>query len=95
MSNLYSLTTMQEATRQIVEGLSDRPGNLRPGEVYPDQMAPVVRHGESGPDLVMARWGLPSDDIAGGIRAQRGWPVIVDEGVIEMPFRFPCSGRDE
>ncbi|MAM41204.1 MAG: DUF159 family protein [Erythrobacter sp.] len=60
MCNLYSHTKTQEAMRQIVEGLTDRAGNLRPGEVYPDQMAPIVRHGESGPELAMARWGLPS-----------------------------------
>ncbi len=60
MCNLYSQTTTQEAMRRIIQGLSDRAGNLRPGLVYPDQMAPIIRHGAEGPELVQARWGLPS-----------------------------------
>ncbi|MFN7003740.1 MAG: SOS response-associated peptidase [Roseinatronobacter sp.] len=60
MCNLYSNTTTQEAVRRIVEGLSDRAGNLTPGSVYPDQLAPIVRNGADGPELVKARWGMPS-----------------------------------
>ncbi|MFN3275431.1 MAG: SOS response-associated peptidase [Paracoccus sp. (in: a-proteobacteria)] len=60
MCNLYSNTTTQEAMRRIVEGLSDRAGNLTPGSIYPDQLAPIVRNGSDGPELVKARWGMPS-----------------------------------
>lgn len=27
---------------------------------YPNSMAPIIRHGEEGPELVVARWGMPS-----------------------------------
>lgn len=60
MCNLYSHTTTQDAMRELVKGLTDRSGNLQPAQVYPDQMAPIIRHGDDGPELVMARWGLPS-----------------------------------
>ncbi|SEN42399.1 Putative SOS response-associated peptidase YedK [Paracoccus alcaliphilus] len=60
MCNLYSNTSTQEAMRRIIESLSDQAGNLQPGMFYPDQMAPIVRHGADGPELVKARWGMPS-----------------------------------
>lgn len=60
MCNLYNVTTNQEAIRQIFAGLHDRVGNLAPGRVYPDQLAPIVRHALDGLELVKARWGLPS-----------------------------------
>lgn len=60
MCNLYNVTTNQQAIREIFGGLHDRAGNLAPGQVYPDQLAPIVRHGADGLELVKARWGLPS-----------------------------------
>jgi putative SOS response-associated peptidase YedK len=60
MCNLYNVTTNQEAIRQIFADLHDRAGNVAPGQVYPDQLAPIVRHAEYGIELVKARWGLPS-----------------------------------
>ncbi|WP_299682526.1 SOS response-associated peptidase [uncultured Roseobacter sp.] len=61
MCNLYSMTTAQDAIRQIFEGITDNTGNLAalPG-IYPDTMAPVVRNGPDGPELTMMRWGMPS-----------------------------------
>ena len=44
---------------RLVKGLTDRVGNVAPGSVYPDQMAPIIRHGQDGPELVKARWGMP------------------------------------
>ncbi|GLC62435.1 hypothetical protein PLESTB_001899300 [Pleodorina starrii] len=41
-------------------GLTDRAGNLASGCVYPDQLAPIIRNGDDGPELVKARWGMPS-----------------------------------
>jgi len=60
--NLYSQTTTQEAMRQLFRGLSltDRLGNLAPGKVYPDQMAPIIRHDGEALEMAMARWGMPS-----------------------------------
>lgn len=60
MCNLYNVTTNQQAIREIFGGLHDRAGNLAAGQVYPDQLAPIVRHGADGLELVKARWGLPS-----------------------------------
>jgi putative SOS response-associated peptidase YedK len=51
----------QEAMRQRFAAV-DKLGNLpvQP-EIYPDQMAPIVRTGADGErELVNARWGLPS-----------------------------------
>lgn len=60
MCNLYTNTTTQEAMRGLFRGLADRVGNLGPGTVYPDQKAPIIRNAEDGPELVLARWGMPS-----------------------------------
>lgn len=61
--NLYSQTKAQEAMRQLFapRPMSDRLGNLAPRpEIYPDQMAPIVRADGEGLVLQMARWGLPT-----------------------------------
>jgi putative SOS response-associated peptidase YedK len=61
MCNLYSMTRTQEAMRQLFQGLGDHTGNLAPlTEIYPDQKAPFVRSGPSGPEMVMGRWGMPT-----------------------------------
>jgi putative SOS response-associated peptidase YedK len=60
MCNLYSSTLPQEAMRRLFPDLADRAGNLEPGQVYPDQFAPIIRHDGDGLELVRARWGLPS-----------------------------------
>ncbi|MDE3122427.1 MAG: SOS response-associated peptidase family protein [Paracoccaceae bacterium] len=60
MCNLYTNTTTQEAMRSLFPGLTDRLGNLGPGTFYPDQMAPIIRTASDGPELVLARWGMPS-----------------------------------
>ncbi|PIE09314.1 MAG: DUF159 family protein [Rhodobacterales bacterium] len=63
MCNLYSSTTSQEAMRQLFAGLDDRTGNLEPREqIYPDQMAPVIRNDGAGQVLQLARWGLPTPE---------------------------------
>jgi putative SOS response-associated peptidase YedK len=61
MCNLYSVTTNQEAIRNLFRVSHDRVGNLPwlPG-VFPDYSAPIVRNGEVGRELAMARWGMPS-----------------------------------
>jgi putative SOS response-associated peptidase YedK len=62
MCNLYNITTSQEAMRRLFPDQSwiDRAGNVEAGDVYPDQMAPILCR--DGDDLVLrkARWGLPS-----------------------------------
>lgn len=60
--NLYSNTRAVDAIRQLFAGLrlENAAGNLEPGQFYPDQLAPVIRHGADGFELARARWGMPS-----------------------------------
>ncbi len=68
MCNLYSLTTNQEAIRRLFGVERDAAGNVPPlPGIFPDQPAPVVRHGADGiRELVTARWGLPGPPQFGG-----------------------------
>ncbi len=57
MCNLYSVTKGQQAIREAFRTMVDRTGNLPPlPGIFPDQMAPVVRHGPDGRELAMLRW---------------------------------------
>lgn len=60
--NLYTITRSQDAMRQLFGGVkvTDRLGNLEAGRIYPDQVAPIVRHDDAGYEIVRARWGMPS-----------------------------------
>jgi putative SOS response-associated peptidase YedK len=60
MCNLYNQTTAAEAMRQLFADLDNHAGNVEPGDVYPDRMAPIVTATASGHVLRRARWGLPS-----------------------------------
>lgn len=70
MCNLYSVTKGQQAIRELYRVATDIAGNLPslPG-IFPDQMAPTVRHGTNGRELVMLRWGFPSPPSVLGNRA--------------------------
>jgi len=76
MCNLYGNTTTQEAMRKIfaVRPEMDRLGNLPElTGIYPDYHAPIVRNGENGRELVMARWGMPTPaKFLEGKKADRG-----------------------
>lgn len=60
MCNLYNNTTTQEAMRRLFKDIKDRVGNLQPGKVYPDQLAPIIRRDGDALELAMARWGMPT-----------------------------------
>ena len=62
MCNLYSNLTTQEAMRRVFpERVEDHLGNLEPQPaIYPNQLAPILRHASAGLALVPARWGLPT-----------------------------------
>lgn len=62
MCNLYSVTTNQQAIRDLFAYINDQLGNFAPMRgVYPDYRAPIIRNGRDGSrDLVMARWGMPT-----------------------------------
>ena len=67
MCNLYSMTTNAAAIRQLfaVDPAHDRTGNLpsMPG-IFPDYPAPIVRNTAAGREMTMARWGMPSSQLA-------------------------------
>ena len=70
MCNLYSVTKGQQAICDLFRAMTDRTGNLpRLPDIFPDQMAPVVRNGPDGRELAMLRWGFPSPTGAPGNRA--------------------------
>lgn len=61
MCNLYASRRSQEEMQRLFPGLQDRAGNLPDlPAIYPDQQAPILRHGADGLELSMARWGLPT-----------------------------------
>jgi putative SOS response-associated peptidase YedK len=66
MCNLYSVTKGQAAIIALTRAMRDRTGNLPPlPGVFPDYMAPIVRNAPDGArELVMARWGMPSSQMA-------------------------------
>jgi putative SOS response-associated peptidase YedK len=77
MCNLYSMTSSQAAIRDLVRGLDDRTGNLGSmPAVFPDMEAPIVRTGEDGPELVKARWGMPSPKFA--LKGRKTDPGVTD-----------------
>lgn len=82
MCNLYSVTTNQQAIREIAGALTDDTGNLPPMPgVYPDYAAPIVRNGSNGRELVRARWGMPSPAFAlKGRKTDRGVTNIRNAG---------------
>jgi putative SOS response-associated peptidase YedK len=86
MCNLYSNTTTQELMRRLFTGLTDRAGNLAPGLLYPDQLGAIVRHGEDGPELAKARWGMPSPPAV--LKTQR------DPGVTNVRNLSSRTGAD-
>jgi putative SOS response-associated peptidase YedK len=60
MCNLYRQTTAAQSMRQLFVGLDNSAGNLEPGDIYPDRLAPIVTATGNDHTLRRARWGLPS-----------------------------------
>lgn len=60
MCNLYKpRTTAAEIARVFTA--RDRTGNHPwPEDAYPDRLAPIIRNGDDGPEIVQARWGMPT-----------------------------------
>ena len=77
MCNLYNQTTAAEAMRQLFADLDNRAGNLEPGDIYPDRIAPIVTAESGSHVLRRARWGLPSPP-------QHHSPSGIDRGVTNV-----------
>jgi putative SOS response-associated peptidase YedK len=76
MCNLYSMTTTQQAMRQLFSA-DDRLGNQPPlPGVFPDMEVPIVRNTDGGRELVRARWGWSKAKFGfvTNIRNLDGWP---------------------
>ncbi|WP_257164717.1 SOS response-associated peptidase [Bradyrhizobium sp. SRS-191] len=83
MCNLYSMTRNVDAIRRLF-GIApdhDHTGNLPslPG-IFPDTLAPIVRNGADGRELVMARWGMPSSQKAQMDAAKRRAQKLEEKG---------------
>lgn len=60
MCNLYTTRRSADEVRRIFAA-RDRTGNAPWHEdVYPDRLAPIIRHGDDGPEIAQARWGMPT-----------------------------------
>jgi putative SOS response-associated peptidase YedK len=82
MCNLYSLTTSQDAIRQLVRVLTDRTGNMPPlPGIFPDYAAPIVRNQPEGRELTMARWGMPSP--ASALKGRNSDPGVTNVRNVE------------
>ena len=65
MCNLYALTAGQALIRDLADVATDHTGNLAPQPaIFPDQSAPVIRMGDSGREMALMRWGMPSPSFA-------------------------------
>lgn len=63
MCNLYSITTNQEAIRNLFGVMKDSAGNLPSmPSVFPDWEAPVVRGPDNARELIKMRWGMPNEE---------------------------------
>ena len=87
MCNLYSLTKGQDAIRQLFDGpdpLADTTGNLAPQPgIYPDYKAPVIRHGTTGLELAIARWGMPTPPVY--LTGKRTDPGVTNVRRVDSP----------
>jgi putative SOS response-associated peptidase YedK len=59
------MTRNVDAIRRLFGALDSRVGNLPslPG-IFPDYPAPIVRNAAGGREIAMARWGMPSSQLA-------------------------------
>ena len=66
MCNLYSHTSNVQAIIDLVRATRNLAGNLQPQPgIFPDYEAPIVRAGADGVrEIAMARWGMPSSQLA-------------------------------
>lgn len=65
MCNLYSQNTYADEVSRLFGGIKvgASAGNLAPGHVYPDQLAPIIRQRDGKLELARARWGMPTPPV--------------------------------
>ncbi|MBG7614656.1 SOS response-associated peptidase family protein [Brevundimonas sp. BAL450] len=74
MCNLYSIRKGPAAILDLARAMRNDAGNLAPGDIWPDDAAPVVRADANGERILSrARWGMPSPAFAlEGKKTDRG-----------------------
>jgi putative SOS response-associated peptidase YedK len=79
LCNLYSMTSTQQAIRDLVRAIRDLTGNLPAlPAIFPDQIAPIVRRAPDGVrELVNARWGFPQPTPREGEKPRPGYVTNV------------------
>lgn len=93
MCNLYSLTKGQAAILEMTRAMVDRTGNLPPlPGIFPDYPAPIVRNGEEGRELAMARWGMPSPVFA--LKGRKTDPGVTNVRNVSSPHWRRWLGRE-
>lgn len=100
MCNLYRQRTGRSELVAATRAMRDNVGNLEPGDIYPDYLAPIVRNGSEGErELVRARWGMPSSSQAlfkaASTRADKlraKGKALDDEGFKELLRNEPDNG---
>src|SRR5438045_9770641 len=92
MCNLYSITTNQEAIRQLFRVINRYIGNLpsMPG-VFPDYPAPVVRNAADGRELTMMRWGMRPPPRNGGLPVTNVRNTSSPHWRLRVKPQRPCS----
>ncbi len=60
MCNLYRQRSGPQAIMDLTGAMRSTVGNLAPGDIYPDDPAPIVRWDGDERVLAAVRWGLPS-----------------------------------
>lgn len=61
MCNLYSMTSNQDAIRQLTQYFRSSIGNLKPSPaIFANGFGPVIRATQEGRELAQCRWGMPS-----------------------------------
>ena len=84
MCNLYSLTSNQQAIRDLTKAWRDTTGNLPPlPGIFPDYPAPIVRNQPEGRELAMARWGMPSPAFA--LKGRNADPGVTNVRNVQSP----------
>ncbi len=84
MCNLYSLTSGQQAIRELTRAMIDRTGNLPPlPGIFPDHTAPIVRNQPDGREMSLARWGMPSPAFA--VKGRNSDPGVTNVRNVASP----------
>ncbi len=93
MCNLYSLSKGQQAIRELSGAMQDQTGNLPIMPcIFPDYAAPIVRNAQSGRELMMARWGMPSPAFA--LKGRNGDPGVTNVRNAASPHWRRWLGRE-